>query len=99
MKRICAVCDSKIARRSHPHDQHVHHRLLAGPFGRAAADGEADLLAQLGFAGRAAAGGVRGDAADLLEEGVAILLDRYALQRQLDPALETVAAVERERDG
>src|SRR3712207_2968518 len=62
---------------SDPNDEHVDHRLLAGPFGCAAANGKAYLLAHLvlGLAA-VASSGRRCGGARLLKEGLAILLDR-----------------------
>ena len=61
----------------------LDHRLLAGPFGGAAADREADRLAQLVLVLAAALGDRIGrGVAGLVEEGVAILLDRNALKRR-----------------
>ena len=65
---------------SDPDDQHVDDRLLAGPVGRAAAHREPDRLAQLVLARALRRAPLRRRLAGFVEEGVAILLDRNALQ-------------------
>src|SRR3712207_5085273 len=82
---------------SDPDDEDVHHRLLAGPFGGAAAHREPDGLAQLVLARRALEGRFRGGVARLFQEGLAILLDRNALERDLDVSDQPILSVQRQR--
>src|SRR5687768_11315390 len=81
---------------SHPDDEDVHDRFLAGPFGRAAAHGEADGLAQFVLARSALQYRLGRGVARFLEESLAILLDRNALERDLDVADEPVLGVQRQ---